>query len=152
MYLLDVDTLERIFRGDTRVARQLNQTPKSDVWISSITVEEMLNGTLSEINKAREQSSRRDIELPSRYLVRLIERLRVFNLLPYINAAEELYRSYEAAVKRIGKMDCRLAAHASVSGLIVVTCNTADFSRIPGTEVEDWSKDENLTGEKAGGT
>ncbi len=100
----------------------------------------MIGGTLSEINKAREQGTRRDIEMPSRYLVRLIERLRAFNILPYTNAAEELYRSYDAAVKRIGKMDCRLAAHASVSGFIVVTCNTVDFSRIPETQLEDWSE------------
>lgn len=140
MYLLDVDTLERIFRGDVRVTRRLNQTLRADVWISSITVEEMVGGTLSEINKAREQGTRRDIEMPSRYLVRLMERLRAFNILPYTNAAEELYRSYDAAVKRIGKMDCRLAAHASISGFIVVTCNTADFSRIPETQLEDWSE------------
>jgi len=138
-YLLDVDTLEHIFRGDVRVTRRFNRTPKADVWVSSITVEEMLGGALSEINKAREQGSRRDIEVPSRYLVRLVERLRVFKILPYTNEAEELYRSYGAAAKRVGKMDCRLAAHGSVSGLTVVTCNTADFSRIPGTELEDWS-------------
>jgi predicted nucleic acid-binding protein len=64
----------------------------------------------------------------------------VFNILPYTNAAEEHYRAYPAAVKRIGKMDCRLAAHAVLSGFIVVTCNTADFSRIPEAKIEDWSK------------
>lgn len=140
MYLLDVDTLERVFRADMLVTGRLARTPKEQVWISSITVEEMLGGTLSEINKAREQGANRDIEAPSRYLARLIERLRIFNILPYTNAAEEQYRAYPAAVKRIGKMDCRLAAHASLSGFIVVTCNTSDFSRIPGAKVEDWSK------------
>ena len=101
----------------------------------------MLGGALSEINKAREQGRNRDIEAPSRYLVRLLERLRSFNILPYTNAAEEHYRAYDAATKRIGKMDCRFAAHAATSGFIVVTCNTDDFVRIPGTRVEDWSKE-----------
>ena len=37
-------------------------------------------------------------------------------------------------------MDCRLAAHASVVNFTVVTCNTADFQKIPGLRVEDWSR------------
>ena len=88
----------------------------------------------------REQKNRRDIEAPSRYFSRLIERLRFFSILAYTNAAEQEYEAYSAATKRIGKMDCRLAAHASVNNFIVVTCNTADFSRIPVARVEDWSK------------
>ena len=98
----------------------------------------MLSGALSEINRVREQKNRRDIEAPSRYFSRLIERLRFFSILAYTNAAEQEYEAYPAAAKRIG--DCRLAAHASVNNFIVVTCNTADFSRIPGARVEDWSK------------
>ena len=139
-YLLDVDTLERFFRSDAAILNRLDKTPKELVWVSSITAEEMLSGALSEINKARERGGRRDIEAPSRYFSRLIERLRVFNILPYTNAAEQEYNTYPAATKRIGKMDCRLAAHAAINNFVVVTCNTADFSRIPGARVEDWSK------------
>ena len=139
-YLLDADTLERIFRGNSSAVRRLSQTPEEQVWVSSITAEEMLSGALSEINRVREQKNRRDIEAPSRYFSRLIERLRFFNILAYTNAAEQEYDAYSASAKRIGKMDCRLAAHAAVNNFIVVTCNTVDFSRIPGARVEDWSK------------
>jgi len=100
----------------------------------------MLSGALSQINKAREQRLRQDIEAPSRYFSRLIERLRVFNILAYTNAAEQEYDAYSAATKRIGKMDCRLVAHASTNNFIVVTCNTADFSRIPNARTENWSR------------
>ena len=139
-YLLDADTLERIFRSDAAVLKRLDKTPKERVWVSSITAEEMLSGALSEINKAREQRVYRDIEAPSRYFSRLIERLRVFNIHSYTNAAEQEYDAYSAATKRIGKMDCRLAAHASVNNFIIVTCNTTDFSRIPNVRFEDWSR------------
>ena len=140
-YLLDADTLERIFRSDTAVLSRLDTTRKERVWVSSITAEEMLSGALSQINKAREQKGRQDIEAPSRYFSRLVERLRVFNILAYTNAAEQEYDTYSAATKRIGKMDCRLAAHASTNNFIVVTCNTADFSRIPNARIEDWTRD-----------
>ncbi len=127
MFFLDADTMERVFRADLVITRRLERTPPEQVWVSSITSEEMLGGALAEINKVRDQKPFRDIEAPSRYFVRLIERLRVYNILPYTNAAEEVYRAYDASVKRIGKMDCRLAAHASVMNFTVVTCNTADF-------------------------
>ena len=139
-YLLDADTLERIFRADSFAVSRLSRTPEKQVFVSSITAEEMLSGALSEINRVREQKSRRDIEAPSRYFSRLIERLRFFSILAYTNAAEQKYDTYSAATRRIGKMDCRLAAHASVNNFIVVTCNTADFSRIPGARIEDWSR------------
>ena len=139
-YLLDADTLERFFRSDAAILNRLDKTLKELVWVSSITAEEMLSGALSEIHTARERGTRQDIEAPSRYFSRLIERLRVFNILPYTNIAEQEYHAYPAATKRIGKMDCRLAAHAAVNNFIVVTCNTADFSRIPGARIEDWSK------------
>ncbi len=139
-YLLNADTLERFFRSDAAILNRLDKTFKELVWVSFITDEEMLSGALSEINKARERGGHRDIEAPSRYFSRLVERLRVFNILPYTNAAEQEYDTYPTAIKCIGKMDCRLAAHASVNNFIVVTCNTADFSRIPNVRFEDWSK------------
>ncbi len=100
----------------------------------------MISGALSEINKARERGNR-DVEAPSRYFSRLIERLRFFSILAYTNAAEQEYDTYSAATKRIGKMDCRLAAHASTNNFIVVACNIADFSRIPSARIEDWSRE-----------
>lgn len=140
-YLLDADTLERIFRANPFAVRRLSLTPEEQVWVSSITAEEMLSGALSQINKAREQKFRQDVEAPSRYFSRLIERLRFFNILAYTNAAEQEYDTYSTATKRIGKMDCQLAAHATTNNFVIVTCNTADFSRIPNARNEDWSKE-----------
>ena len=53
--------------------------------------------------------------------------------------AERLFRSWPAAVKRVGANDCRIAASAVVRGYTVVTCNGKDFGRIPGVAFEDWT-------------
>lgn len=45
----------------------------------------------------------------------------------------------DAAVKRIGKSDARIAAHALEIEMIVVTRNTAHFQTVPGLRLEDWS-------------
>ena len=72
-YLLDADTLERVFRANSIAVRRLSQIPEAQVWVSSITAEEMLSGALRQINYAREQKTRQDIEAPSRYFSRLTE-------------------------------------------------------------------------------
>jgi len=131
VYFLDVDTLARVFREDALITRRLDRTDPNLIRVSSITAEEMLGGSLSQINRVRDQSKSGNMETPSRLFVRLIAWVSAFRILPYTNAAEEVYRAYDASVKRAGKMDCRLAAHASAEGFTVVTCNTADFLRIP---------------------
>ena len=44
----------------------------------------------------------------------------------------------EKAVQPIGVNDLHIAAHARSEGLVVVTNNTSEFSRIPGLMVENW--------------
>jgi tRNA(fMet)-specific endonuclease VapC len=39
----------------------------------------------------------------------------------------------------IGPIDTLIAAHARSRDLVIVTNNTAEFSRVPGLAVEDWS-------------
>lgn len=99
----------------------------------------MLQGALGEINNGR-TVPRVGITRPSEGLVRLIENLSRFLILPYTDEAERQYRSLFSTVKRIGKRDARIAAHALTTGLIVVTCNTAHFQRVPGLRLEDWSE------------
>ena len=65
-YFLDADTLERLFRAQFSVVKRLSQVPEEQVWVSSNTAEEMLCGASSEINRAREQGLRRNIEASSR--------------------------------------------------------------------------------------
>jgi tRNA(fMet)-specific endonuclease VapC len=44
----------------------------------------------------------------------------------------------EKAGQPIGVNDLHIAAHARSEGLVVVTNNTSEFSRIPGLMVENW--------------
>jgi len=44
----------------------------------------------------------------------------------------------EKAGQLIGVNDLHIAAHARSEGLVVVTNNTSEFSRIPGLMVENW--------------
>lgn len=47
----------------------------------------------------------------------------------------------EAVGKPIGPNDLFIAAHAYALGVVLVTANTGEFSRIPALRVENWLRD-----------
>lgn len=55
-------------------------------------------------------------------------------------AAIARYESLRKSHRGVGKNDLRIAAIALETGAIVVTRNRADFQRISGLQIEDWSQ------------
>ncbi len=68
--------------------------------------------------------------------------LAPMTILPFeLEAAERAARiraRLEAEGRRIGDLDCLIAAQALASGLVLVTNNLDEFQRVPGLELEDW--------------
>jgi predicted nucleic acid-binding protein len=54
LFLLDTDILSLVLRGEPRVARHVTSTPGSFIATSIITAEEMLQGRLAQVGRARE--------------------------------------------------------------------------------------------------
>ena len=54
-------------------------------------------------------------------------------------AAGEVRASLETAGTPIGAYDLLIAVHAVRRNAILITANTAEFSRVPGLQWEDWS-------------
>lgn len=82
MFLLDSDTLNLAFRGQAQVSARILRTPYEDIHLSSISVEEMLQGALAEINNGR-TVPRIGSTAPSAGLTRLLYNLAHFHILPY---------------------------------------------------------------------
>jgi tRNA(fMet)-specific endonuclease VapC len=63
-------------------------------------------------------------------------------VLPYTAKAAQHYGSIRAALERVGQPigvnDLHIAAHARSEGLVVVTNNVGEFSRVPALLVENW--------------
>lgn len=60
-------------------------------------------------------------------------------MLPFDDAAATVFAALVVQRLRVRTMDLRIAAIALARGLVVLTRNTSDFSRVPGLEVEDWT-------------
>jgi len=97
--------------------------------ISAITVAELLHGA--------EKSSRvsENLKVVEDFCSRL-------DVLPYGIKAAQHYGAIRAVLEKrgqsIGINDLHIAGHARSEGLVLVTNNTSEFSRVPALEVENW--------------
>lgn len=140
MYLLDTSIVSN-FLDERRYYPQLTarilNLPPEQIFISIITVEEILQGALASVQKAKRKPS---VAKAYQYFEALFSALHRFQILPYTIEAENIYQSLPSKIKRIGTQDCRIAAIAYASNLTIVTVNVNDFVTIGLTDVEDWTK------------
>jgi tRNA(fMet)-specific endonuclease VapC len=129
-YLLDTDAFSDIVRGNINVEARFSSIPLPLVGISSVTVKEIEYGR-------------------SLCPERVIHRGAVINsLLQKIDAVPfdfeaacvtvRLRASLARAGTPIGPYDVMIAGTALVHGLILVTANTREFSRVFGLQLENW--------------
>jgi tRNA(fMet)-specific endonuclease VapC len=130
-YMLDTDTCSYIMkRSNPVVLKRLETVPVSDVCMSVITKAELLYGV--EVSPRRAQDA---------------AALAAF--LPYVEALDSSddaalhYAEIRADLKKrgalIGANDLLIAAHARALELTLVTNNTAEFERVRGLAIENWT-------------
>lgn len=97
--------------------------------MSSITLAELLHGA--------EKSAR-----VSENLLAIEDFCSRLQVLPYGAKAAQHYGSIRAALEKVGQPidvnDLHIAGHARSEGLVLVTNNVSEFSRVPAIEVENW--------------
>ena len=68
--------------------------------------------------------------------------LSALDILPFDVPADAHYGEIRAHLEKIGQPiganDLLIAAHARALGMVMVTHNVSEFSRVPGLVVEDW--------------
>lgn len=129
-YLLDTNVCIRYLNGRApQIRKRLLALDEADIAVSIITKAELYYGS------AKSQTPKRSRERQVAFLER-------FTLLPFDDAAVEHYASLRVALERqgmpISHPDMQIAAVALANNLVLVTHNTAEFSRIKGLTLEDW--------------
>ena len=128
-YLLDTNIVIYVLkRRPVEVLSTFNANA-SRMAISSVTLAELLHGA--------EKSSRVSENLAA--IEDFCSRLEV---LPYGPKAAQHYGAIRAALEKLGQPigvnDIHIAAHARSEGLVLVTNNMGEFSRVPALEAENW--------------
>src|ERR1700678_2273071 len=131
-YMLDTNLCIRVLRDrPTTVRPRFNQESEA-LAISTIVLTELLHGAAK---SARALENRREVE-------RMTGRLTV---LPFDEEAAAHAADIRARLERqgqpIGGYDVLIAGHARSRGLILVTGNLGEFTRVEGLRSEDWLAD-----------
>lgn len=140
MFILDTDHLTIIQRRSepdySSLRTRLRYTPPGEVYTTIVSVEEQMRGWLSVINRAKRAGQ----EVASyRKLHELFSFFGHIPVLDFDEAAAEQFLQLRRSRLRLGSMDLKIAAIALSRDSILLSRNLADFRRIPGLQVEDWT-------------
>ena len=127
-FLLDTNALIALLKGHEGFLKRLRQCLPQDFGIPAIVVHELYFGA-SKGQRTAENLAR-------------VGGLQ-FEVLEFdgedARAAGELRASLAAAGTPIGPYDVLIAGQALARALTLVTHNTAEFKRVPGLQIEDWT-------------
>ena len=137
LYILDTDHLSLLQRGYAPLKTHLQSVSPKALAMTIISAEEMLQGRLAQIQRAKHPEQR--IQTYA-WLEKTLTFLRAFELLPYDSVAEKYFSDLQAQNLRVGSQDLRIAAIALSRNACVVTRNQRDFRRVPDLSVLDWSE------------
>jgi len=137
--MLDTNLCIRVLRDRPKGLRGRFNAEAVGLCISAITLSELLHGAAK---SARPTQNRDEVE-------RFTARLEVLTFDPAAAAhAGEIRATLERQGFPIGGYDLLIAGHARSRGLIVVTGNLREFTRVEGLRAEDWLGDAGGNNEK----
>jgi tRNA(fMet)-specific endonuclease VapC len=127
--MLDTNVCIRVLRDRPQSVRARFNTEADGLSISTIVLTELLHGAAK---SARPIENRTEVE-------RFANRLEVLNFdADAAGHAGDIRATLEREGRSIGGYDVLIAGHARSRGLIVVTGNLGEFSRVEGLRCEDW--------------
>lgn len=128
-YLLDTNTCIYTIKNRPDAVRKTLIEHDGRMCVSTVTQMELVYGAEKSFNVAR------NLSVVEGFLARL--EVKDFDAAAAAHAGQVRAELAKAGTP-IGPYDQMIAGHARSLGLIVVTNNTKEFSRVPGIRVEDW--------------
>lgn len=129
-YLLDTCAVSDFAKGNANVVSRLKATSPAQIAVSMITRMEIEYGFALNPERAKRLAGVLDVFFD------------VVAVLPFENDDARATAALRAALATrgtpIGAYDALVAGTALARGLIVVTSNTGEFSRVGGLILEDW--------------
>lgn len=139
-YLLDTDHLSLLQRGTgtdfATLAARMSPLPAEEFGVSVVSLHEQVLGCHTYLSRARTAA---DLVRGYTLLRDVLTGFAVAEVVPFDAGAGREYERLAAARLRVATMDLRIAAVALSRGLVVLTRNVRDFSRVPNLTTEDWT-------------
>jgi tRNA(fMet)-specific endonuclease VapC len=138
LWILDADTLSLFQRAHPLASQRVNAIPTEQLAVTVITFEEQMYGRLNRIRRATSQEA---LIFAYMQLRETMEDFKSISVLDFTQEAANCYAELLRQKIRIGTQDLRIASIVISNNGILVTRNQRDFSRVPGLQFEDWTKE-----------
>ncbi|PZX19290.1 tRNA(fMet)-specific endonuclease VapC [Breznakibacter xylanolyticus] len=129
-YLIDTNICIYYIKGKFNLKEKFNSIPKSNRFISEITLAELKYGVKNSQNPDKNQIALEDF-------------LSGVQILPIFNSLD-LYATEKARLRKSGQIiddfDLLIGVSAISNDLILVTNNESHFGRINEIKIENWTK------------
>lgn len=136
LFVLDTDHLSLFQRGYSPLLPRISTVPADRIATTIVSVEEMLQGRLSQVRRASQGKDRINAYT---WLQKTLMFFQAFQILPFDNEAEQQYADLVSRRLAIGAQDLKIAAIALSHKAILVTRNQRDFKRIVDLTLQDWT-------------
>ena len=132
MYLLDTNICIYLMKGTyPALSRKILSIHPQELAVSAVTVYELEYGAAK---SGWQEKTRQNLRIF----------LSAFQVIPFAEedaiAAGAIRAYLQKQGRPIGAYDLQIAAQGVARGFPVVTHNVAEFSRVPGIQIEDWTE------------
>lgn len=139
MYVLDTDTISRLFSADRRVLARRNNVPSSEIAITIVTRIEVLRGRFDFLCKAASGAELLRAQFWLDKSIHDLARLETVISVDTVAAAEFDRLRANKKLKKLGRGDLLIAAITLANRATLVTRNQKDFRQVPGLRIENWA-------------
>lgn len=141
MLILDTDHLTVIQRQSESayscLLSRIREASSSEIYTTIVNFEEQMRGWLAVISRFR--SAQQEIAA-YRQLHAMLSFFGNIPVLDFDETAADRFIQLRRSRVRIGSMDLKIASITLSCGATLLSRNLADFQRVPGLQVEDWTQ------------
>ena len=127
---------KRTGRSRFEIAERMMDYSPRGFYVSIVSFHEQVAGWHTYIHRAKSPTG---VVRAYGMFQRILADFAGKQVLPFNQAAAEIFESLRKEGVRIGTMDLRIASTALAHGFRVLTRNSVDFEQVPGLGVEDWT-------------
>ena len=129
-YIIDTNTCIEYFKNRFGVADRMNTVSRDDLYVSEVTIAELLYGAIHSKSVDRHLRDVRELQRD----------IAVIPISDVLDDYADIRHSLTSQGITVEDFDILIGATARHFGLIVVTGNLKHFASMPGVQLENWIK------------
>ena len=140
MFIIDTDHIGILQRQSgspyQRMSQRIAGHLPTDFYVAIVSFHEQILGWNAYIARAKDQTG---IVRGYGRLEKILSDFSRSQVLPFDEAAADIFDDLRSQKIRIGTMDLRIGSIALATGMTVLSRNLVDFQRVPNLNAEDWT-------------